>query len=263
MSTLPGGRLAPPPPVTRVAAGGMAFLVAAVFAFVWAGIGTLENMTTDRVATQMLYRVLREPYREAVAEALRTQQGSPIAVDEDLVNFSIDRAAAADMNISDELARRRALELYEGGVPKDPGVNQRTDTIFPRSVLAVFTAHRHENLKTAKTAALIGVATAFLLCAVIALGASRFALPGAAALLGWGLLDYHIRLVNFWVEKNAPGALLFRGRIRTASFEPGRNLLFITITLLVAAVVFRALRGPVRAILGSDAEPQAVGEARS
>lgn len=255
MSTLPGGRLAPQPPVTRVAAGGVAFLVASVFAFMWAGIGTMVVLTEEQVGVQMLHRVLRDPYQDAVASALRSQQGSPISVDADLVNFTIERRQAADINIGDVLARNRAQELYDGGLPEDPGVNRRTDAIFPRSVLTLFTEHRHNSLKTAQTAALLGMATCFLLCAVIGLSATRFLLPGAAAAMGWVLLDYHVRLVNFWVEENQPGGLLLRGQVRTSSYEPGRNLLFIAITLLVAGVVFRALRGPVKAILRTEPDP--------
>lgn len=248
MSTLPGGRLAPPPPVSRVAAGGLAFLLASVFALIWAGTATLENLTEPRTGQLILKRVLREPYEVAVQEALRTQQGSPVAIENDLVNFSIDRNAATDRNVPELLAGERAVVLYNDGFPKDPGIG-RVNTILPRSVLTLFNKDRHEKLATAKTAALIGLATGFLLCAVIAMGAARFLLPGAAALMGWGLLDYHVRLMNFWIEENAPGALLFRGRLRLAVFDPARQLLFITIALLVAGGVFRMLRGPMRAVL--------------
>lgn len=257
MSTLPGGRLAPPPPVSRVAAGGLAFLMASVFAFIWAGIGTMEKLTDPRNSEVILKRVLREPYEAALQDALRTQEGSPVAVEHDLVNFSIDRKAAADRNVPELLAGERAVVLYNDGFPKDPGI-ERVNTILPRSVLTLFNKDRHEKLGTAKNAALIGLGTAFLLCAVIAIGAARFLLPGAAALMGWGLLDYHVRLMNFWIEENAPGALLFRGRLRLAVFDPARQLLFITIALLVAGGVFRMLRGPMRAVLrGSEKRPAA------
>lgn len=257
MSTLPGGRLAPPPPVSRVAAGGMAFLVASLFAFVWAGMGTLEKLTEPDSAKTVVGRVLREPYEAAIRDALRTQQGSPIAVNDDLVNFSIDRDAATDRNVPKLLAEERAAALYKDGFPKDPGI-ERVNTILPRSVITLFTEHRNQMLGTAKTAALVGMATAFFLCAVIAMGAARFLLPGAAAALGWVILDYHVRLMNFWIEENAPGALLFRGRLRAAVFDPARQLLFIAITLLVAGGVFRMLRGPMRALMRSPekAEPR-------
>jgi hypothetical protein len=230
----------------------MTFLIASVFAFVWAGMGALEKITAPRTGATILKAVLREPYQDSIDEALKKQSGSPIAVNHDLINFSVDRTAAQDINIAQVLAGQRAVDIYDHGLPKDPG-RGRTETILPRSVLALFTAQRHEYLGTAKTAALIGLATAFLLCAVIGMGATRFLLPGSAALLGFLLLRYHIRLVNFWLEKNAPGALLFRGQLRVASFEPERQLLFVTITLLVAGVVFRTLRGPMRAIMrGSE-----------
>lgn len=248
MSTLPGGRFAPPPPVSRVAAGGLAFLVAGVFAFLWAGMATLENLSEPQPAQTVLKRVLKEPYQEAVQEAFRTQQGSPIAVDHDLINFSIDRNAALDRNVHDFLAEERAAELYTEGFPKDPGI-ERVNTILPRSVLNILNEQRNQQLGTAKTAALVGVATAFLLCALIATGAARFLLPGVAALLGWVLLDYHVRLMNFWIEKNAPGALVFRGRLRVAVYDPQRQLLFVTIALLVAGGVFRMLRGPMTAAM--------------
>jgi hypothetical protein len=261
VSTLPGGRLAPPPPVTRVAAGGLTFLIAAAFAFLWAGVSTMERLTEPRTAQIILKRVLREPHQQEIQNALRTQPGSPIAVDHDLVNFSIDRNAANDVNVPDLLAGQRAVELYQNGMPKDPGI-ERVETILPRSVFGIFTEVRHKNLGTAKTAALIGMLTAFLLCAVIATGASRFLLPGAAAMLGFLLLRYHIRLINFWLEDSAPGALLFKGRVRLAQFEPARQLLFVTITLLVAGLVFRMLRGPMRAVMRTsktESTPEAPG----
>ncbi|MDQ1436982.1 MAG: hypothetical protein QOK43_611 [Acidimicrobiaceae bacterium] len=251
MSTLPGGRLAPPPPVTRVAAGGLAFLIASVFAFVWATTATLEKLSEPQRSQNMLSQLLREPYRQGLQEAQRTQAGSPVVGDEDLVTFSIDRSAARDVNVATVLAERRAGELYANGLPRDPGIRRRTSMVFPRAFLNVFTASRHKNLKPAKTAALIGAATGFLLCAVIATGAARFLLPGAAAGMGWMLVNYHLRLINFWIERDAPGGLLIRGQFRVASFDARRQLVFVTVTLVVAGMVFRSLRGPMRVVMRS------------
>jgi hypothetical protein len=237
--------------------------MAAVFAFAWAGMGTLANLSENHTAEVILRRALVEPTRAALTEALRTQPQSPVAVDDDLLNFSVDRNQASDINLPVELAGRRAAELYANGLPKDPGI-ERTRAELPRNVLALMTADRHQKLSTAKTAALIGVATAFLLCAAIATGAARFLLPGAAALLAYLLLQYHVRLFNLWVERNSPGALTYRGKVRIAAFGPSRDLLFVAITLLVAGVVFRGLRGPLRAAFGRSrqAEPeQAAGGA--
>ena len=250
-STLPGGRLAPQPPVTRVAAGGAAFLLASLFAFVWAGASTLQQLTEERPAVTILSRALEGPYQQALNQALRTQPGSPIAVDADLVSFQIDRRAAADINVATVLARQRAVELYQGGFPEDPGGRERTTSLYPRAFLTLFSADRHDSIGLAKMAALVGMATSFLLCAVIATGASRFLLPGAAAVVGFGLLDYHVRLMRFWFEADSPGGLTIRARLRTSVYTPTRDLLFIAIALIVAGLVFRALRGPVRAVMRS------------
>lgn len=250
-STLPGGRLAPQPPVTRVAAGGAAFLIASVFAFAWAGAATLERLTAERPAVTIVSRAIEEPYRQALARALATQPGSPISVDADLVNFTVDRSVAADINSARELARTRAGELYDGGFPEDPGAQARTPTIYPRSFLTTFSAHRHENIGMAKLAALVGMATTFLLCAIIATGAARFLLPGAAAVVAYALLDYHVRLLRFWFEAEQPGGLAVRARLRSSVADPAQDLLFIAIALVVAGLVFRALRGPMSAVMRS------------
>jgi hypothetical protein len=257
VSTLPGGKLAPPPPVTRVAAGGMAFLVTAAFAFLWAGIGTLEELTVNRHSVLIIKQVLIEPYRQALADGLKKTNGSPIALSRDLVVFSVSRDQADDINVPSALAGERAAQLYQDGFPPTPESAGRTTTVLPRTLLSLMTKQRHENLKTAKTAALIGLIAGFVLCAVIATGASRFLLPGAAALLGYLLLRYHVRFTNLWVEPDEPGGLLFRGRLRLAVYQPGRYLLFVALSFLIAGGVFRALRGPLSAAVAGGQKAEA------
>ena len=248
MSTLPGGRLAPPPPVSRVAAGGAAFLLAAVLCAIWGGAITLYNVTNRHDATVILRQALADPYAAAVQKKLAATKGPEIAVEQDLVTFDLTRAAATNAGVVRLAAETRANELYDKGLPKDPGVG-RTQTYLPRVALDLFTQFHHKNLNTAKTAAAVGAATALLLCAVIATGAARFGLPGAAVLLGRFILTWHIRLVNLWVEKAAPGGLIYRGKLRVAAAMPIRQLFFLAVALLVAGLVFSALLGGTKVVV--------------
>jgi hypothetical protein len=225
-----------------VAAGGAAFLLAAVMCAIWGGAGTLSRLTTRFEATVILRQALTGPYTEELQKQLAASKAAQITVDHDLVQFDVPRTAAENPGLPRLLAEARANELYDKGFPKNPGVGH-TQSALPRVVLSLFTQEHHRNLKPAQTAGLVGMATALVLCAVIATGAARFALPGAALFLGRIILTWHERLVNFWVEKDSPGALLFRGRLRLAMAQPSRQLAFLAITLLVAGAVYSALRG--------------------
>ncbi|HZQ26544.1 MAG TPA: hypothetical protein VFA94_02490 [Acidimicrobiales bacterium] len=242
MSTQPGGRWASPAPATRVVAGGAAFLLAALLCAIWAGAATLSRLTGQPDARFIVRQALIEPYTTELQKALAASKAPQLTVARDLVTFDVSRTAASNADLPRVLAEARANELYDKGFPRDPGVGH-TQAGLPRVVLGAFTLQHHKNLKPAQTAALVGMGTALLLCAVIATGAARFALPGAAALLGYVILTWHVRLANFWVEKNSPGALLYRGRLSLAVAQPSRLLAFIAIALLVAGVVYRALIG--------------------
>lgn len=249
MNSMPGGLLEPPPPVSRIAMGGIAWLMTGVFCAAWAGLGALGNLTTPTQAQTILARSIKERVRQDIVEALndpRQQQSDTILVDDDLVRFEIARATAQDVNVPSVVAQGRAKFLYEHGLPPLP--NKPTQTVLPRAVLGLMTARQHQRMHLARNAALIGVAASMLVCAAMATGAARFGLPGAGALLGYILIQYHIVVFNFWVETSKEGGRLFRSRLRNALFQPGRQLAFAAIALLVAGFVYSALIGGTRTV---------------
>jgi hypothetical protein len=231
-----------------VAAGGAAFLLAGVMVALWAGANTLYTLTDRHNASVILRQALMEPYTTTVQKRLAATKGPEIAYEQDLVSFDLTRSAATNPGNVRLAAEVRATELYEKGLPKDPGLG-RTQTVLPRAVLRLLTDFHHRSLATAKTAAGVGAATALLLCAVIATGAARFGLPGAAVLLGRVILTWHIRLADFWIEKPQPGALVYRGKLRVAAAIPIRQVTFAAIALLVAGLVYSALLGGTRVVV--------------
>lgn len=250
MNSLPGGRLAPPPPVSRVAVGGIAFLLTAVFCFAWAGIGVLRDVTSKERAIELVGSSIRESTARELVAAIEKDPNAPrYEIVRDLVSFDVERAAVRDINIYDVLAQRRAAELYLRGFPRDPGPNRTFVSGVPRSFITLFTAHRHKQLQSAELAALFGVGAGMLICAFMATGAARFALPGASALLGYLFLRYHVLLVNFWFEKNGTEGLKYQVHFNLAANEPIRKLLFVAITLLVAGLVYSVLLGGTRAAI--------------
>jgi hypothetical protein len=246
---MPGGRFAPPPPVSRVAMGGIAFLVTAVFALAWAGLGTLHNLTARGEAVSILSAELQRPTQDALFVALQNEPHEPrLTFSKDLVVFDIPKPPGVGAELASELAGQQAATLYDHGFPKDPGYD-RTQTRLPRGLLVLFTAARHKQLALSAKAALIGALAGMFICAFIATGAARFGLPGAAVGLGWLMLQYHLLLSRFWFERNMTNGLLFRGGLRVAAFEPGRRVLFVAVALLVAGFVYSALLGGTKTVV--------------
>jgi hypothetical protein len=193
--------------------------------------------------------MLRDPVAQKLAEeAKRHPDAKTYSVAADLVVFDIDRAAAADINIARVVADRRAEELWLRGYPRDPGLERTTTEGFPRSLITLFSEHRHKQMDPAGMAALFGVGAGMLVCAFMATGAARFGLPGAAALLGYMIFQYHVRLLNFWFSKNGKNGLHYKTQVRLAVFDPERKLLFVAIALLAAGLVYSALLGGTRAV---------------
>jgi hypothetical protein len=249
LHSLPGGRFAPPPPVSRIAVGGIAFLVTGVFCFAWAGVTTLKALTTKEKTVSIVGTMLRQPVTDRLTEEVkRHPDAKTYSVAADLVVFDVDRAAAADINIGRVLADRRAEELWLRGYPRDPGLERTTTEGFPRSLVTLFSEHRHKQMDPAGLAALFGVAAGMLVCAFMATGAARFGLPGAAALLGYMIFQYHVRLLNFWFDKNGTNGLHYKTQVHFAVFDPQRKLLFVAIALLAAGLVYSALLGGTKAV---------------
>lgn len=249
MHSLPGGKFAPPPPVSRIVVGGAAFLITGLFCFAWAGAATLHKLTTKEAARAIVGQLLVEPTANALAEAAKADPNAKTYVGgSDLVDVNIDRNAAQDINIAAVIADRRAAQLWENGVPKDPGPD-RTDVDLPRTVVNLFTKQRHAQVGAAMMASLFGIGAGMLICALMATGAARFGLPGACALLGYVILRYHIRLLDFWFTKNGEFWKSNRARLQDAVFDPQRKLLFVTIALLAAGAVYSALLGGTKAVV--------------
>jgi hypothetical protein len=123
LHSLPGGRFAPPPPVSRIAVGGVAFLVTGVFCFAWAGVATLKTLTTKQKTVSIVGTMLRAPVAQKLGEEIkRHPDAKTYSVAADMVVFDIDRAAASDINIARVVADRRAEELWLRGYPRDPGL---------------------------------------------------------------------------------------------------------------------------------------------
>jgi hypothetical protein len=227
--------------VSRVAAGGAAFLLAGVLCAIWGGANILYTLTGRHDATVILKQALADPYTSAVKAKAAATKGPEVAEDQDLIKFDLSRQAAESQGVVRLQAEARANELYDAGFPKDPGVG-RTQTFLPRAVLNLLTQFHHKNLKTAKTAA------------AIATGAARFGLPGVGVLLGRVIVTWHIRLVNFWVEKNVPGALTYRGKLRLAATQPLRQLFFVAVALLFAGLFYSALLGGTKVVMSQRAD---------
>lgn len=250
MNSLPGGRLAPPPPVSRVAVGGIAFLLTAAFCFAWAGVGVLKGVTSKERAIELVGGSLRDATAQELVAAIEKDPNAPrYEIVRDLVRFDVERPAARDINIYDVLAQGRAAELYQQGFPRDPGPNRTFVNGVPRSFITLFTAHRHNQLKAAELAALFGLGAGMLICAFVATGAARFALPGASALLGYVFLRYHVVLLDFWFEKNGAEGLRYQVHFNLAANDPTRKLLFVALALLVAGLVYSVLLGGTRAVI--------------
>jgi len=247
--SLPGGKFAPPPPVSRIVVGGVALVATAVFGFVWAMAGVLNTLTTKAQSEAIVGHMLVGPTAAALVQtAQQHPDAARLTYADDLVAFDIDRSAARDINIATPLATQRAAQLWTSGMPKDP-ILERTRTQFPRQVVELFTRRRHDQMKPAMLAALFGVAAGMLICVLMATGAARFGVPGTAALLAYLLLRYHIFLFRFWIDRNVTDPFVYQVRVRDAVLDPQRKLLFVAIALLVAGFVYSALLGGTRAVV--------------
>lgn len=265
MNSLPGGRLAPPPPVSRVAVGGLAFLLTSVFCFAWAGVEVLKQVTTKENSITLVGSSLTSATNDALVEVIRANDKAPeFEVVHDLVKFKVTRDDVADIHISEVLARQRASELWVNGYPRDPGPNRTFTNGTPRAFISLFTSYRHKQMGPAGLAALFGIGAGMLVCAFMATGAARFALPGAAALLGYGILRYHIRLLDFWFEKNGADGLKYQVNFKLAANASSQRLLFVGLALLVAGLIYSTLLGGTRNVLDSrgSAKKKAVAKAK-
>jgi hypothetical protein len=233
-------------------------VICAVLALGWAALATMERLSEQDRARQILHSAIRDPLRERLQQTV--DEGTQLqAVDEDLIAYDAipDLTAETVRGAAEILAERRADELYQRGIPPDPG-RDRTYVGIPRPILDQLSEHRHELLGNAVVAGLVALGAGLVLAAAMGSRATIFALPAVGLALAHVLGLSQLWVIDRLFDRSTPNAELLVVVVRDSAREPMNYLLWGAAGLAAAALVFRAV---YTALAGRDAPAPSAGAA--